>query len=184
MSDSRWQRIEEIFHRAVELAPESRTAFLDEACGSLLAYESQDGDTFAGPVAEGKPGIEADASHPAALTGMAGPYRIDGLLGAGRMGEVYRGWDTRLRRAVALKFLAREFLSDAAAVERFEREDRVGSAGLCGIRAIGPGSNPACLDPTERNRVAENRTSTRRRVERQFGLPDRAATRDEERPSR
>ena len=78
----------------------------------------------------------------AALPGrMAGPYRIDALVGAGGMGEVYRGWDTRLRRTVALKFLAGEFLSDAAAVERFEREARAASAlshpNICTVYDVG-----------------------------------------------
>ena len=80
--------------------------------------------------------------HPAMLAGRTvGPYRIDALLGAGGMGEVYRAWDTRLRRAVALKFLAREFLSDAAAIDRFEREARAASAlshpNICTVYDVG-----------------------------------------------
>jgi serine/threonine protein kinase len=34
-----------------------------------------------------------------------GPYEIVALLGAGGMGEVYRGRDTRLLRTVAIKIL-------------------------------------------------------------------------------
>jgi serine/threonine protein kinase len=35
-----------------------------------------------------------------------GPYEIIGPLGAGGMGEVYRGKDTRLDRIVAIKVLS------------------------------------------------------------------------------
>jgi hypothetical protein len=34
-----------------------------------------------------------------------GPYRIDAQIGAGGMGAVYRGWDPRLGRAIAIKVL-------------------------------------------------------------------------------
>lgn len=50
-----------------------------------------------------------------------GPYRIEGRLGAGGMGTVYRALDTRLNRPVAIKFLSNDF-ADAAARSRFQRE--------------------------------------------------------------
>ena len=31
-----------------------------------------------------------------------GPYKVDAIIGVGGMGEVYRGTDTRLKRAVAI----------------------------------------------------------------------------------
>ncbi|HRE89099.1 MAG TPA: serine/threonine-protein kinase, partial [Myxococcota bacterium] len=53
-----------------------------------------------------------------------GPYRVESLLGRGGMGEVYRAWDPRLERSVAVKrILAQEASPKARA--RFWREARV-----------------------------------------------------------
>ncbi|MDE3155671.1 MAG: protein kinase, partial [Acidobacteriota bacterium] len=57
-----------------------------------------------------------------------GHYRIDGLLGRGGMGEVYRARDTRLGRAVAVKVMAPRGADQASIVERFLREARAASA--------------------------------------------------------
>jgi serine/threonine protein kinase len=57
-----------------------------------------------------------------------GPYEILSPLGAGGMGEVYKGRDTRLQRIVAIKVLPEHLASDLEFRERFEREARsVGS---------------------------------------------------------
>ena len=56
-----------------------------------------------------------------------GTYRIDGVLGEGGMGVVYRAFDTKLNRPVAIKFLSDE-VADAASRRRFQREAQTASS--------------------------------------------------------
>ncbi|MDX2044376.1 MAG: protein kinase [Acidobacteriota bacterium] len=53
-----------------------------------------------------------------------GKYRLEQLIAHGGMGSVYRATHMSLERSVAIKILRPEFLSDATARERFNREAR------------------------------------------------------------
>ena len=70
-----------------------------------------------------------------------GPYEVVALIGAGGMGEVYRGRDARLHRDVAIKVLTARPTMDALAAVRFEREARAIAAlnhpNICAIYDIG-----------------------------------------------
>ncbi len=57
-----------------------------------------------------------------------GPYEVVELVGAGGMGEVYKGRDTRLGRTVALKVLAPALAGDDGWRQRLEREARIVAA--------------------------------------------------------
>ncbi|HEX6183590.1 MAG TPA: protein kinase [Pyrinomonadaceae bacterium] len=138
MTPERWRRIKELFHAAVELAPEERGAFLDANCAgdaevraeveSLVAAHEREGDFFY----ELPSRVAADAVGAARAElepGRAvGSFRITGTLGEGGMGKVYLAQDTRLGRRVALKLLPASFTRDRERARRFEQEARAASA--------------------------------------------------------
>jgi serine/threonine protein kinase len=82
------------------------------------------GGAFAGPL------WQELLSEPSELEAGArvGPYEIRAPIGAGGMGEVYRAFDTRLAREVALKVLPRHALDSPEAMTRFQREARAVAA--------------------------------------------------------
>jgi serine/threonine protein kinase len=60
-----------------------------------------------------------------ALGSRLGVYEVRELIGAGGMGEVYRGHDLKLNRSVALKVLPDTFAQDPDRLGRFRREAQV-----------------------------------------------------------
>ena len=54
-----------------------------------------------------------------------GPYEVVAMIGAGGMGEVYQGHDTKLGRDVAIKVLPEAFAHDPDRLSRFQREAKM-----------------------------------------------------------
>ncbi len=131
MEAERWSRIEQLYHQAAALGGVDRVAFLTRECAgdqglrvqieSLLEEDASGGSFLEEPALA----IAARlvAGEIPVLTGRAfGPYQIEGLLGAGGMGDVYRARDTVLGRDVAIKILPEAFNEDPERLARFEQE--------------------------------------------------------------
>ena len=146
IAPERWRQIEDLFHTALEQGANERVALLDSACSNdkqlrleveaLLASYEEAGDfieeaPMAGAISsvadETDAHVAQGASRINSLVGRKiGHYEIQSLLGAGGMGEVYLARDLKLDRQIAVKILPAE--TDAAQVQRFEREARAASA--------------------------------------------------------
>ncbi len=132
MDRERWRRVEEIFHRAVELDGERRAAWLDQACAGdaglrteieeLLASDRQAGDAIESAVAGGARLLDLSAFAGRRI----GSYELLRELGRGGMGAVYlaRRADDEFEHQVALK-LIQPGLGSEAIVSRFRRERQI-----------------------------------------------------------
>ena len=134
------QLAEELFGEALELPPERRSAFLDQACRDapelrrlverLLEQDQQAGSFLGNPAFT----PDGNATQTAAST-MPGPGRFQAgqliadrfaivrFIARGGMGEVYEARDQFLQDAcVALKIIRPEIAADATTSARFQQE--------------------------------------------------------------
>jgi WD40 repeat protein len=146
----------EIFLEALDRNPAERDTFLDEACGgdaklrrgveSLLRLSEKthgfldvpaveqltpsanDSDTLlAWPGGAAPLPFLTPPTRPGSL-GRLGHYEVLEVVGTGGMGIVLRAFDDKLHRVVAIKVLAPQLASSAAARQRFVREARAAAA--------------------------------------------------------
>jgi TolB-like protein/Tfp pilus assembly protein PilF/predicted Ser/Thr protein kinase len=144
MTPERWEAVKDLFQAALEVTPAERAAFISEAtkddpalAAEVRALLSAHGNADMAFEALTRTGVAKTLAAGSRL----GPYEIVSLIGAGGMGEVYKGRDTRLGRTVAIKVLPSDFAADQAMRKRLEREARTISSlnhpHICALFDIG-----------------------------------------------
>lgn len=132
MTEARWARLSEVFHRAIELSSgQERDAWLDQTCGADLSLrrnvqrllDAHAAPSLANPAARLEmPDLELAPGDRLAH------YRVEAKIGQGGMGVVYRAFDTRLHRLVALKVLPPLYAASEDCRHRLRREARAASS--------------------------------------------------------
>ncbi len=129
-----WERVEDLFNRALELPTGQRPGFLEQACAgdpglrkavdSLLAHDVS-GDVGADIV--GDAARRFVASPELAEGTLVGAYRVIGALGQGGMGDVYLAErsDEAFSKQVAIKLIRTRLHSGVAAEARFRAERQI-----------------------------------------------------------
>ena len=139
MDAQRWLRIQELFHRAVELPEEQRESFVASACNdrpdigsevlAMLDEDKRGISRLGREVAQVVDRVLAQAETPASFTPpeRIGPYLRQEFLGRGGMGSVWKYLRVDAGRPMAIKFLPLP-LSDPHCEERRRRfADEIGT---------------------------------------------------------
>jgi serine/threonine protein kinase len=133
-----WKQVDALLEEALEQPPDQREVFVvaaskdntvlrDEVLSLLKAQSlaSHFMERSAINIAAQALAHDSNITTIASLVGQEiESYRIEKLLGAGGMGEVYLARDTKLDRMVALKILPWHLVTDVDRLGRFQREAR------------------------------------------------------------
>ena len=147
---TRWQRVRDLFERALEEQPADLDAWLEREAPddpdvraevrSLVAQHSLASHFLTEPVPDPDPSLpDEDYAFPAGH--VVGHYTIVRELDRGGMGRVYLARDRHLNRDVALKVIAPRFTGNPEYRERLKREARAAARlthhpGICTVHAL------------------------------------------------
>lgn len=137
MDSQRWKLIEDLYHSARERGPEALAVCDPEIRQEVERLLAQDSGSFGKLLDQNAADLlVGDAEAEIEPGTHLGPYRIEGMLGRGGMGQVYRATDTRLERPVAIKICKQAFL------DRFQQESRsiaaISHPNVCTLHDVGP----------------------------------------------
>src|SRR4029077_1866205 len=115
MTPERRATIDELYRAALEIPAAQRASFvLERARGDADLRREVEALLSTASATVMRPRDDEVAGTDIAAGTSIGSYRIEGALGAGGMGVVYRATDTRLNRVVCIKFLSAELLDAEA----------------------------------------------------------------------
>ncbi|MGE0705600.1 MAG: serine/threonine-protein kinase [Vicinamibacterales bacterium] len=149
MTRAQWERVRQLFERAVDDPPTDIGAWLSAEAGddrdvraevaSLLDHHTRAGHFISKPISDEIPGL-LDETPRFAPGQVLGSYSILREAGRGGMGRVYVATDLRLNRTVAIKVLPPELTDSAEGRERLRREARAAAAlthpGICTVHSL------------------------------------------------
>ena len=144
------ERVEELFHAALQLGAEDRAAYLARECAgdetlraeveSLVAASESGYSFIEQSVLSLGMKVLSDGLAGSLVGRAVGHYQVVKLLGRGGMGEVYLAEDSVLERPVALKFIASHFTGDEWAREQLTNEARavarLENANICAVFGV------------------------------------------------
>lgn len=133
-----WERLENIFHAALEIPFGERKKYLVQECAgnnglaaeveALIDSFEKESYFFEESVLEFGFSALHETGKDKLKNKKIGSYQIEEKIGEGGMGDVYRAVDTRLNRRVALKFLSEPLENDKTARRQLRQEAQAAAA--------------------------------------------------------